>query len=120
LVFRLNYPIELTNYSNLQKVTKLKERFMTKKFEARFASATLIPPSCVYVSPSDFYLGKFSVGILYAASSSGTFQSASGISKVFDLKQNLVDSEEVAKIWATEWLSNKFECEASLTEVSTK
>ena len=92
---------------------------MTKKFEAQFTSASPISPSFVYVSPSEGYEGMFAVGILYAASSAGTFQSASGIVKTFDLKQHLVGTEDEAKTWAANWLSDKFKCPTSLTEVST-
>jgi len=90
---------------------------MTKKFEANFQSPTPLSPSFVYISPSETCEGMFAVGILYPASSSGTFQSASGIVKTFDLKQSLAANEEDAKTWATSWLSEKFKCSAALTEV---
>lgn len=93
---------------------------MAKKFEAQFTSASTLSPSFVYVSPSEGYEGMFAVGILYATSSTGTFQSASGIVKTFDLKQHLVHTEEEAKTWAADWLFEKFKYPASLTEVSAE
>lgn len=90
---------------------------MTRKFEVTFSSQTHLSPSTVYVSPSEGYQGKFSVGILHPTKRSGVFQSASGIAKTYDLKQNLLDSEDEATSWATNWLSNESGTNASLTEV---
>lgn len=92
---------------------------MAKKFATQFTSATPISPSFVYVLPSEGYEGMFAVGTLYVASSSATLQSASGIVKTFDLKQHMVRTEEEVKTWAANWLSEKFKCPTSLTEVST-
>ncbi|WP_333879016.1 hypothetical protein [Methylobacter sp.] len=91
---------------------------MTKKFEVSFSSTTALSPSIVYVSPSEGYSGHFAVGILHPINSSGTFQSSAGIAKTFDLKQNLTSSEEEAINWATNWLSQKSGCSASLREVA--
>jgi hypothetical protein len=81
---------------------------MTKKFEASFPSATSLSPSFVYISPSDDYSNKFCVGILYPISSIGNFDSAAGIIKNFDFKQNLTASEKDALDWATRWLNQNF------------
>jgi len=91
---------------------------MTKKFEVTFSAATSLSPSIVYISPSEGYQGHFSVGILHQIGTSGTFQSAAGIAKTFDLKQNLTSSEEDALNWATDWLTQKSGCGASLSEVT--
>lgn len=93
---------------------------MAKKFAAQFNSETPISPSFVYVSASEGYEGMFAVGILYVASSTATFQSASGIVKTFDLKQHMVRTEQEAKTWAANWLSEKFKCTTSLIEVSSE
>ena len=91
---------------------------MTKKFEAKFDSPTPLSPSFVYVSPSAAYEGMFAVGILYTESSSGSFQSASGIVKNFDFKQNLFRTEDDATAWAMTWLAENFKCSVTLKEVS--
>jgi hypothetical protein len=90
---------------------------MTKKFEAHFTSQKSISPSFVYVSPSDAYNGMFAVGILYISSSSGSWDSSTGIVKNFDFKQNLLKSEEEAILWAKNWLANTFNCSVTLNEV---
>lgn len=90
---------------------------MTKKFDVNFSSSTKLFRSYVYISPSSSHTGMFSVGILHPTAATGTFQSKGGITKQFDLKQNLVSSEAEAVDWATQWLSQEAGCPASLTEV---
>jgi hypothetical protein len=92
---------------------------MTRKFEASFSSTTKnLSPSFVFISPSEGYPNNFSVGILHQASSAGTFNSATGIIKNFDFKQNLTSSEQEALDWATTWLIQKYGCPVSLNEVT--
>jgi hypothetical protein len=91
---------------------------MTRKFEASFSSTTLLSPSIVYISPSEGYPNHFSVGILHQVSSPSTFNSAAGIIKNFDFKQNLTSSEQAALDWATNWLAQKSGCTVSLNEVT--
>ena len=91
---------------------------MTKKFEVTFSAPTSLSPSFVYISPSEIYQGYYSVGILHPVSSSGTFQSAAGIAKTFDLKQHLTPNVKDALSWATDWLSKKSGVNASLSEVT--
>ncbi|MDX8128468.1 hypothetical protein QLH52_14335 [Methylomonas sp. OY6] len=91
---------------------------MTRKFEVYFSSATSLSPSIVYISPSEGYTEHFSVGILYQVNLTGTFDSASGIIKNFDFKQNLTSSEQEALDWATTWLTQKSGCIVSLNEVT--
>lgn len=91
---------------------------MTRKFEASFSSATSLSPCIVYISPSEGYPNHFSVGILHQVSSTGTFDSAAGIIRNFDFKQNLTSSEEEAINWANTWLAQKSDCTVSLNEVT--
>jgi len=93
---------------------------MTRKFEAQFTAPFPHPPSYVYVSPSNSYQNMFSVSILYIAASKGTFQSASGIVRSFDLKYHLFPSEANAIAWAEEWLTTTFKCTVTLAEVFTE
>jgi len=90
---------------------------MTKKFEVTFSSTTSLSPSFVYISPSEGYSGHFSVGILHSIATSGTFQSAAGIAKTFDLKQHLASSESEALNWAKNWLSKQSVGIVTLNEV---
>lgn len=90
---------------------------MTRKFDVAFSAATKLSPSFVYVSSSDAYPDKFAVGILHPVSVAGSFQSSAGISRTFDLRQNLFDSEADAIAWASQWLDQKSGCATSLNEV---
>lgn len=91
---------------------------MTRKFEVSFSSATFLSPSIVYISPSQSHPNHFSVGILHQVSSTGTFDSATGIIKNFDFKQNLTGTEQDALDWATTWLSQKSGFTVALNEVT--
>lgn len=93
---------------------------MTRKFDVTFSAPTKLSPSYVYVSPSDAYPGKFAVGVLHPISSAGSFQSSAGITRTFDLRQNLVNSEADAITWASQWLHQQSGCSASLNEVTEK
>ena len=88
---------------------------MTKKFEVSFSSMTTLSPSIIYISPNE---NRFLVGILHQVSSVGTLDSAAGITKNFDLKQNLTTTEQEALNWATDWLVQKAGCTISLKEVA--
>ena len=91
---------------------------MAKKFEVSFFPSTTLSPSVVYVSSSDGYPNHFLVGILYQASSTGTFNSADGIVRNFDFNQNLFGSEQEAINWAKTWLAEKSGCTVSLKEAT--
>ena len=91
---------------------------MTRRFEAYFSSTTNLSPCFVYISPCETDSNEFSVGILYQASSAGTFESDTGILKNFDFKQETTKSEKDALNWATSWLTQKSGCTASLNEVT--
>lgn len=90
---------------------------MAQKYDVTFSSPTKLSPSYVYVSPSEAYPGRFSAGILYPISVFGEFQSPAGLTKVFDLEQHLVGSEEQALQWARQWLSERSATNASLVKV---
>lgn len=90
---------------------------MKNKFEVSFEGKTNISPCYVYISPSENYSGHFNVGILYVKSSSNISGSTPGRSHEFDLKQNLVKSEQEAIEWATIWLTEKSQLQATLNHL---
>lgn len=91
---------------------------MTRKFDVTFSAPTKLSPSYVYVSPANDYPDKFSVGVLHPISTVGSFRSPAGITRTFDLRQNLVSSEADALAWASQWLDQQSGCSASLNEVT--
>jgi hypothetical protein len=90
---------------------------MSRKFAVRFSAPTNLSPSVVYVCPSDAYLGKFSVAVLHPIRASGSFDSPEGICKGFDLRQELLNTEQEALDWATRWLNSKSGCSVLMNEI---
>ena len=90
---------------------------MSRKFAVNFSSPTNLSPSVVYVSPSDSYRGKFSVAVLHPIRASGSFDSPEGLCRVFDLHQELLNTEQEALDWAIKWLNSKSGCTASINEI---
>lgn len=92
---------------------------MTNKFEVYFEGQTNISPCYVYISSSESYSGHFNVGILYVKSSSNISGPTPGKSHAFDLKQNLLKSEQEAIEWATIWLTERSQLQVTLKPVES-
>ncbi len=93
---------------------------MARKFEVTFSKATHLKPSMVYVSPSPEDPGQFNVGVLHCTSKSGAPQPESTRVRAFDLKQNLLSSEQDAIAWAQQWLESQSGGEVTLNEVANE
>ena len=93
---------------------------MARRFKVSFPPQTTPSPRIiVYISPSKDCPNYFSISILHAVSSTGTFDPDSGINIKFELEQNVTRSEQEAQNWAITWLNKKYDCDdASLNEVT--
>jgi len=68
----------------------------------------------VYIAPNKTYVGYSSIAILYAKSSIGDFASGDGVLRIYDLEQNLAETEKEGIAWANRWLREKFGCDPNL------
>jgi hypothetical protein len=90
---------------------------MTRKFEVTFTKATSLKPSMVYVSADARYPGHFNASVLHCAAKSGAWQQGSVRLNEFDLKQNLLPTEQEAIDWAKQWLTIESGADVSLKEL---